>query len=287
MPLLPFLRKFLENPFETLDNLDLRYYGFQFNILKDDVKLQRALFQIFFLIPMLCWLLLGADSTADQVMNLLLNIPNWLLGHITLNQLIAIYNSWYGLGTHWSASVIYTLLFIGISKHLRDKLEVENSLNLAITTGFVGLTIAAFEFTWMASYYVFQGQHWIFSLQFPQLRIILQDMLFAFTGLLVLAGFNWKRYKLNVDKLTALAFTATIGLLLLWWFYPFPTQQITVGAWTSRPMFPQTMWTIQPNPNVAYGELYYTANEGVHLVNNLAKIAMTLAFYSLFKIKER
>jgi len=286
-----FFKKFLKDPFETLDNLDLRYAGFQFNILKDDVKLRKALFDIFFLIPLIMWVLLGADSTADQVVNLVLNIPNFLLQKISLDKLLAIYNGFYGLGTHWSASVIYSLLFIGISKHLRDKLDVKNSLNLAITTGFVGLTIASFEFFWIGSYYIFQNQPWILSLKFPQLRIILQNVLFATTGIIILLGFNWTEYKLNVDKITILAFFSTIGLIALWWYYPLPTQQLTVqleeSIWVSSSNFPQTMYTIEMNIGDGFGKMFYANDPYVHLVNNLAKIFMTLTFYNLFKIKRK
>jgi hypothetical protein len=38
---------------------------------------------------------------------------------------------------------------------------------------------------------------------------------------------------------------------------------------------------------VAYGIMYHVEDAGVHLTNNLAKIFMTLVFYSLFKIKKR
>lgn len=281
----------MKAPFETLDTLDLTFFGFQFNLLKNDTKLRKALFEAFFLVPLTLWVLLGSDSTADQVAYLFLNVPNFLLQKINLAELLQIYNSYYGLGTHWSAAVIYSLLFIGISKHLRNKLEVKNSLNIALTSGFVGLTIASFEFFWMGSFFIFQNQPWILRLQFPQARIIMQNVMFALMGIVVLLGFNWKDYKLNIDKRTVLFFLATLGLILLWWHYPFPTETLTVqtdyGVWVSSQNFPQTMYTIAPNKQVAYGIMYHIEDAGVHLVNNLCKIAMTLTFYSLFKIQKR
>ena len=265
----------------------MHWKGFQLNILRDDEKLRKAIISIFLIPPLIAWLLLGADSTADQLAYFLFNIPNFLLGNIRLNRLFEIYNSYYGLGTHWSAAVIYSLLLIGISKYLRDKLEIKNSLNLALTTGFVGITIATFEFFWQISYYVFQNQHWILWFKLPQARILLQNILFLTPGLIILLGMNWKEYKLNVDKTTVLAFLATLILIFFWWYYPFPTPQLTVGSWVSSPNFPQTMYTIQPNPNVAYGIMHHVEDAGVHLTNNLTKIFMTLTFYSLFKIKKR
>jgi len=287
-----FFKNFKEKPFETLDNLDLKYFGFQFNLLRNDEKLRKALFNIFFLIPLIAWLLLGADSTADQVANMMVNIPNFLTQKITLNELLKIYNSYYGLGTHWSASVIYSLLFIGISKHLSDKLDIRNSLNLSLTTGFVGITIATFEFYWQFSYYYFQNQAWILTFKFPQARILTQNIMFMAVGMIVLLGLNYKVVKLNINRLTVAFFLITIGLCLLWWYYPFQTQKLTVhiegyGAWTSSQRFPQTMYTIQPNVNVAYGKMYHIEDPGVHLLNNLLKIVMTLSFYSLFKIKKK
>lgn len=271
----------MKAPFETLDKVDLHYFGFQFNILKNDIKLRKALFDIFFLIPLICWVLFGPDSTVDQVINLVLNVPNFLFGKISFNQLLQIYDSYYGLGTHWSASVIYTLLFIGFSKHLHEKLGAKNSENLAITTGFVGFTIFSFEFFWWCSYYVFQKQTWIISLWLPQLRLILQDSLFALPGIVVILGLNREKYQFNFDKYTLIFCLSTIGLILLWWFYPFETTPLTVGNWVSSPNFPQTMYTIFPE------KLYYVANDGVHLLNNLVKIFMTLTFYNLFKLKRR
>jgi len=282
----------LRDPFGTLDALDLNVHGFQFNLLRDDGKLRNAIFEIFCIPPLILWVLLGADSTADQVAYFLMNTPRVLLGQITIGQWIDIYNQYYGLGTHWSAAVIYSLLLIGISKHLHDKLQIKNSLNLCLTTGFVGLTIATFEFFWMGSYYVFQQQHWILCLQFPQLRIILQNILFLTPGVVILSGLNWRDYRLNVDKLTVVATCATIGFVGLWWYYPFQTETLTVpiegyGVWQSSPNFPQTMYTIQPTIHDAFGVMYHVEDPGVHLTNNLAKIFMTLMFYSLFKLKER
>jgi hypothetical protein len=286
------LKEFKNNPYEALDNLSLKYFGFQFNLLRDDAKLRKALFQTFFLIPLIAWILLGPDSTADQMAYAIMNLPNLFMGKIDLNQLFQIYNSYYGLGTHWSAAVIYSALFIGLSKHLHDKLDVKNSLNVSVTTGFVALSIACFEFYWQASYAYFQNQWWVLHFQFPQARILIQNSMFLTVGLIVVLGLNYKLYKLNVDKLTVLCFLVTIGTIALWWYYPFPVTPLTVniqgyGLWTSSSHFPQSMYTIQQNINDGFGLMYHVNDVGVHLVNNLAKIFMTLTFYSLFKLKQK
>jgi len=290
------LEIFKVEPFKTIDSINLNFHGFQFNILRDDLKLRKALFQIFFIIPLACWLLLGSDSTIDQAAYLIfVGIPNFLLGHYSFNQLLATYSNHYGLGTHWSASVIYTLLFIGISKHLREELDLKNSENLAFTTCFVGLTIATFEFFWMISYYHFQNQTWILSLRFPQLRIILQNVMFSLPAIIIFPFWKWKTHHFNINTKTLFYVSTTIILILIWFNYGliFPVEQLKVdvegfGTWISSKRFPQTMYTIDMNvsDNIAVGEMFYVQNNAIHFVNNTAKIMLSLAFYNLFKIRE-
>jgi len=286
--------RFFKDPFKTIDSIDLQWKGFQFNILRNDEKLCKVLLEIFVLIPLICWVLLGSDSTIDQVAWLLFNIPNLLMGSINFSQWISIYGNYYGLGTHWSASVIYGLLFVGVSRYLRQKMKTYNSENLALTTGFVGLAIGTFEFFWMGSYYFFQKQHWILSLNFPQFRIIFQNLLFLAPGIIILLGMNWKKYKLNLNRITILYFFTTLFFVLLWYNYPFPTKQLTVyvegyGTWISSPNFPQTMFTIDMNlmDGLAVGKMFFIDNPGVHFVNNICKIFWTLTFYNLAKIKKK
>ncbi len=284
-----FAKKFLNDPFGTLDELDLSYAGFQFNVLRNDEKLRKAIFETFFIWPLLAWILLGTDSTVDQLTNVIVYIPQWLMGNMTFNQLLAVYIKYYGLGTHWSAAVIYSACLIGVSKHLRDNLQIKNSLNLALTCGIVALSIATFEFFWQICYAIFQHQPWVLYLQFPQARILIQNSLFLLVGILVLVGLNWKAYTININWQSLLCITATLSFTLLWIFYGhlLPTTTLTVGQWTSSPTFPQTMYTIQTDPTIGIGQLYYVANNGIHLTNNLAKIFWTLSFYLVFKLKRK
>jgi len=281
----------LKEPFATLDNLNLNFHGFQINLLKNDEKLRKAILEIFVIPPLLFWALLGSDSTADQLACFIFNIPNCLLGKISLDELFQIYQSWYGLGTHWSAAVIYGLLLVGISKHLHENLGIRNSENLCMTCGYVGFSISVFEFFWQFSYAYFQNQWWVVAFQFPQARILIQNLLFASVGIIVLLHYWALNFKLNISKKTIITFLLTIGLILMWWYYPFQTTQLTVEThhkiWISSPQFPQTMYTIEMRQGDSFGELFYVADEGVHLLNNLAKIFMTLFFYNLFKVKRR
>jgi hypothetical protein len=280
-------KRFLQDPFGYVDDLSLNIRGFQLNIFRDDRKLCAAIFYILFLPPLVAWLLMGSDSTTDQLVNFFLGIPKLLGGQLTLGQLVdQTIIAWYGLGTHWSAAVIYSLTFIGLSKHLRDKLGVTNSRNVMATAAFTGLTIAAFEFTWMSLDYIYQGQHWILTFQWPQGRIIDQDILMALPSIPLLADIlYYKELKLNLEKKTLALFAGTVGLWHLWINYPFPLQSLAVGQWTSSTHFPQTMYMIQTNPAIAIGDLFYVPNDAVHLLNNVTKIVTSLAFYNLFKLR--
>lgn len=262
--------------------------------MRNDQKLcDKFILPALVLLPLILWVFLGSDSTAEQVAFFLWNLPKFVLGKITFPEWIAYYSNYYGLGTHWSASVIYGLLFVGVSKYLREKTNTVNSENLAVTIGFVGLAIATFEFFWMGSYYIFQNQHWILSLRYPQLRIIMQNVLFASPGIIAIPGM-WKKYKLNLEWKTWICLFITVGLVLLWWYYPFPTQQLSVpvigyGTWVSSSNFPQTMYTIDMDisDKIAVGDMFHIEAPDVHLLNNLTKVFWTLTFYSLSKIKIR
>lgn len=288
------LQRFLKDPFDTINSTDLNWHGFQFNILRDDKKLCKVLLELMVLIPLLFWVLTGSDSTIDQVAFFLFNIPRFIIGKISFNQLASYFTDYYGLGTHWSACVIYGLLFVGISTHIRNKLEIYNSENLSITTGFVGLAIATFEFFWQSSFYYFQNQHWILTFMFPQFRIILQNILFLLPGIIIILGLDYKRYKFNFEWRSWILLGVTIGLVLMYWYYPFPTETLTVeikgyGTWSSSKLFPQTMYTIDTDltDNKALCELFFIPNPSVHLVNNLTKIFWTLTFYNFCLIRKK
>jgi hypothetical protein len=287
--------KFMQKPFDYIDSISLKFFGFQINFIRNDKLLREALFIFFFLVPLGCWLMLGTDSTVDQLAQLIIHTPEFLLQKISFDRWTHYYSDYYGLGTHWSASVIYTLLFVGISKQLSDKLEVSGSQNIALTAGFVGLSITTFEMLWMGSYYLFQKQTWILSLNVPQFNIIWQKLLFATPALIVFIGLDRKRFRFNTNWVTFLLLCASIILWGLWINYGniFPTQQISVqvegmGTWTSSPLFPQTMYTVDMNvlDRVAIGEMFYVQNDSLHFLNNICKISMSLFFYNLAKIKK-
>lgn len=292
-------KRFLSNPFETLNSLDLKFLGLQFNVLKDDKKIREAIFQVIFLPSIIFWVLGGSDSTMNQIASLTIHFPNLLLGKINFNEFVSHYWNNYGLGVHWSAPVIYSLLFIGISKRLSDiDIGVIKSENVAVTTGFVGMSIAVFEFFWLGSYYFFQDQHWVLSLGLYQGRILFQNMVFLIPALVIIIGLNREEYKFNLELKTWMYLGITLSLVFVWINYGlyFPINQLSVpvngykdGVWVSSLRFPQTLYTVDINlmDNVSVGEMFFVPNDAIHLLNNLSKIFMSLFFYSLFKLKLR
>ncbi len=288
---LPFFRRFLKQPYQTVNDLDLSFHGIQFNVFRDDVKLRKKL-----LIPIIAgvvvWFLMGFDSSEYQIeaaFTALVSGQSW-------NQIIFAYSDAYGKYLHWSALVIYGAVFYFLSKYLHDKLDVVNCENICISAGLTLFAVSVFEFWWMGSYYYFQNQSWILNPRFPQLRIHIQNIAFMGVGLLILGGLDWRKVKLNFERKTWAYLIVTIGLMVFWWGYGYwlPVQQFSInvlgyGTWTNSIHFPQTVYTVDLNvlDNLAVGEQYYIENNLIHLVNVVTKVFLTLFTYNLFKLKRK
>lgn len=91
------------------------------------------------------WILLGFDSTPLQFVHVLYEgIPGLILGQKGWGDLVSIYNANYGKEMHYSAFVIYLLLFYGLSKNW-DRLGITKSKNMAYSFGLTFLAIGMFE----------------------------------------------------------------------------------------------------------------------------------------------
>lgn len=285
-------------------------------MLKDDRKLRKVLFRtsivIFFV-----WMVLGWDSCASQLELFVKNLPDYFSGNISWGDLVAIYHGEYGKGMHWSAFPIYGLCFWGLSRYYSDRLRLRGSRNICLSFGFTFLSIGLFEHFWHWSYYYFQNQPWILQWLWPQARILIQTLSFTFLGLFIVVLislghnklyhlFDWKgtpyywqpethfkRYHLNMNKTTFILATLTFLSVFLWWFYPFPTEQLTVNViggslWTSSKHFPQTVYTVETNllDNISAGEQFYLRNDLLHGVNTVCKVLFTLTIYNIGKVKK-
>ncbi len=289
---------FRNDPFKALDSLDLSFnifnQRFQINFLRDDVKLRAALLPLIFLITVV-WAFGGFDSSIGQVNYLIQYLPDLVLRNISFNDWIQLYLNDYGKGMHYSAAVIYLLVFVGFSKHLR-KLGSCNSENFCLSFGLTALQIPLFEFLWMILFAHYQNQLWVITFQWAQSRIILQNLLMLFVGVLTLAALDWRKYKPNLNRLSLLLFALTVLSFYLWIDYGrfLPVQPLIVtlsdgSLWRNSPYFPQTVYTIDltPNDSFAFGNQFYVENDAIHFVNTVSKILMSMSLYNILKIERR
>lgn len=289
------------------------------------------------IIMLILWVAMGLDSSPAQLLHAVTEgIPAWIQGGSFQNVLNS-YAFYYGKEIHGSAFVIYALAFWALSCHFDQGLNyvvrrsdvwrfgpasalnpfydpdvqpgglgITRSRNLAYATCLTALAVGSFEFFWIGSFAYFQNQPWIVSWQWPQLRILTQNLAFVMVGLMgvvylwadsfILGADNsvlGRRYKFNLDWRTAGLIMLTAGLVLLWWFYPWPTPQVQVqlanGAiWTSSPRFPQTLYTIKTDPASPFnaGSWFWIQNDAVHTLNTLVKILWTMAIVSAGMIRK-
>jgi len=276
---------------------------------------------VFSLVMGILWALFGFDSSPLQLVHVLYEgIPGWIQGQKTVTDLVQIYNFYYGKEMHYSAFVIYGLTFWALSvhfdqglrywwanrgKHSAEELNalrpsglgISKSKNVVFAAVVTLLSGGIFEIFWILSFSYFQGQTWVSSFHGAQIRVVLQNMIFVFAGGMGLLymwadgyvqdGGVWKkRWKFNWSRASGIFLGVTIGLVFLWWFYPFPTQTLAVPlnngqTWVSSPLFPQTLYTIETTPGSGTGSWYYVPDDAVHFVNTLVKVFMALAVASV------
>lgn len=321
-------QKYKADPFGFVDTLDLRFHGIQFNLFTKSRTLARNML-IFSLVMGGLWALFGFDSSPLQLVHVLYEgIPGWIQGQKTVGDLFQIFNFYYGKEMHYSAFVIYGLTFWALSVHYDQGLTwwfkdfqyrhrpggegippgpatglgISKSKNVVFASVITLLSGGIFETFWILSFSYFQGQTWISSFHGAQIRIVLQNMIFLFAGGLGLL-YMWadgylldgavlkRRWKFNWSRTSGILLVLTAALVLLWWFYPFPTQTVTVPlnngqTWVSSPLFPQTLYTIETTPGSGAGSWYYVQDDAVHLVNSLVKVFMAMAVGSICLLRK-
>jgi len=220
--------------------------------------------------------------------------------------IIDVYNFYYGKEMHWSAFVIYFGMFWFLSKHFSKEFGIVKSKNVAYAASITFFNIAIFEYFWIYSFAYWQNQWWVGTWAMPQLRILFQNLGFLTVGIFGVL-YLWidsyilkdkeilgRHYTLNLKSaMTISLLIATVALALLWWYYPWPVQQITVqlktgGVWISSQHFPQTLYTVKldPGQRVNAGEWFWIENNYVHGLNTLLKFVWGFAWTSLFIIKK-
>ena len=300
------LKDFYNQPFHVLDELKPTFFGHVFNpFLKFQLN-RRLAFVFAICLGLVPWMLFGFDSCIGQPITLLYRLPEFLLGKIDWNTLFQ--ETWvvnYGKEFHYSAILIYGLMYWGLSRHFEMNFGIVKSKNVAYSCALTFLSIGLFEFYWMLSYAHFQQQPWVITLRLPQLRIILQNIMFLLVcsmGVLYMWLDSYilnsagdvvgKRYHLRFDKITLLLASLSIVTALIWWYYPGYVEQISVQlengvVWQNSSHFPQTLYTINLNPSgdVNAGVWFFVENNLVHGLNTLVKAFWTLTIFYIGWIK--
>lgn len=293
--------EFYNDPFTYLENNRLTRW-----VLSKDTTNRKAAFVIA-MFSLGAWIVFGFDSTPLQFIHVLYEgVPQLFLGKASLGDLGAIYNKYYGCEMHWSAFVIYGLMYWGLSRHFTKNLGITKSKNIAFTCSLVFLSVAIFEFFWMCSFATFQSQPWVITPRWPQLRIHLQNILFLTVGVIgvlyfwldsfvydpIKEGYN-RLYRLRVDWKAFMLIGVSVVLVLLWIYYPWYVERFEVKletgeVWRNSANFPQTLYTVDLNPtdNMNAGVWFFVENNWIHALNTIVKVMVTLTVFYIGMVKK-
>jgi len=183
--ILSHYRVFKKYPFDYVDklyiNVKIRNRTWDLNFLKYDVKLRKIIFYFSWIIFGI-WILLGWDSSQSQFEFVAVEIPNFIMGRVSFEDLSFIYADQYGKGMHYSAWTIYGLMAWGLMKYYDEKLDIHGCRNFALAFSFTMISIASFETFWHYSFAIFQDQTWVIQWKVPQLKILIQNLSFFIMG---------------------------------------------------------------------------------------------------------
>jgi hypothetical protein len=83
-----------------------------------------------------------------------------------------------------------------------------------------------------------------------------------------------------------------VASALLWIFYPWPVQLLTVQLengqiWHSSRLFPQTLYTVEltPGDGINAGVWFWIQNDLIHAVNTGVKAIWAATVFLLFRVK--
>lgn len=293
----------------------MSFKGYDLNIFHDDIGIRKVSLW-FALVCLGFWVVMGFDSSPYQMLEALFQIPGLIMGTKNMGNLLSTYNSFYGKEMHWSAFVIYVLLYWGVSKNWA-RVGVVKTKNVVYSFAAMFLAIGVFEWFWMIGFATFQNQPWVIKWQWPQLRILLQNTVYTIFGVFAALYIwvdshkfadgkvvveeqpdgkmvyprNWL-FDLNSWKLWIVV-VAGVAAALLWIYYPWGVQQISVTlengvVWHSSRMFPQTLYTVNLDPAGAVnsGVWFYVENNWIHGLNTIVKALFAGITYYCFKVKK-
>lgn len=286
-----------------MDHIDFSFKGINLNFFQKWKRTQKIAFAGA-MVFLGMWIIFGFDSTPLQFIHVIYEgIPKLFAGG-SFNDLVTIYNSYYGKEMHYSAFVIYFLLYWGASRAW-EKAGIVGSKNMVFSFAGMFLAIAVFEWFWILSFSTFQNQPWVSTWRFPQMKILLQNTFFSLAGGVTVLYMLTERFHWNGKEMLGRAYFfdakswklwlcvgLSVALALLWIYYPWDVHQIIIrlesgGFWESSRMFPQTLYTVDLNPldSVNAGVWFWVENDLIHGLNTLVKVVWALTVFLLFKPK--
>jgi len=281
----------IETVFDKIDNQKTAFMGLSPWAILWNVDGWRKYFTFCVIAAGVCWVGLGFDSTWSMALPFVENLSGLLDGSVSFAAVWAEAQLYYGVGNHFSAPVIYGILWI-LSSLYYERIGITKSFNFCITTALGLMNIGVFEYAWNTCYAVFQNQMWTITFQWKQIGNLMMFGLFVFLGLLVVLYMVTGGYRLRFDR-------TFLGLLFLslmcwglWIDYPGQVGNIDVtlvdgSVWSNTDRFPQTYYAVDVDPwdNVAIGEPNYVENDMIHLLNTFTKVVVTAMFGYLFAFR--
>lgn len=297
------LKEYYQDPFGYFDKTFINIFGVDLLLFKYHDRLRKIILWCVW-VSMALWVLMGFDSGYGQIEYVVYAAKDYFLSPSSIpfwERVITAWNWAYGKTMHWSAFVIYGLLYWATSWHLEKELGMTKTKNSAYSLAFTLFNIGVFEWGWMYGYAFFHDQWWSVTWRMPQLRIIIQNVGFTFVGLSTLLLF-WLQslvhdeqgniigriYNFKPSKALLAISLITIASTALWIYYPWNVKPIETfiegyGPWQNSNLFPQTLYTVDTNllDNINAGEWFYVQDDLVHLVNTGVKflLALTGLFY--------
>jgi hypothetical protein len=299
------LKQISEDPYSWADNLNLSWKFFNLNFFQKYHKVQKTAFYTA-IVMLAAWIVFGFDSTPLQFIHVLYEgIPGYLAGNLSFADLGSIYFQYYGKEMHYSAFVIYFLLFYFVSKSF-ERAGITKSKNLVFSFGIMFMSIAVFEWFWILSFATFQNQPWVATWQMPQMKILLQNTAFSIVGAGAILYTLTERYTWDGKEITGRSYyfrmkealpwiliICSILAAVFWIYYPGDVQLLSVELengeiWQSSRMFPQTLYTIDLNPgdSINAGEWFWIENDVIHAVNTGVKILWAAATFYIFRVRK-
>lgn len=296
-------QEFAADPFVYVDGLKLTFRGNNFNLFQKYKKVQTVALVAAFVFLVL-WMIAGFDSTPMQLWEAVAQGIPALIRTGSAKTMIDVYNSLYGKEMHYSAFVIYFLLFWAGSKTWENA-GITKSKNMIFSFAGMFLAIGIFEWFWILGFAFFQNQPWVATWKMPQMKILLQNTGFTFAGgmaciFMLTERWHWdgriqgaRAYYFNVKSWLLWLFVGlSIASALFWIYYPGQVTQITVRlangqVWHSSRLFPQTLYTVDTNPldNINAGVWFYVQNDAIHALNTVVKAIWAATVFLLFRVK--